>query len=146
MPLNTEGRAGQRGHSVRDPFLAVQAALDQDARERILGWWQERNPARHGAAVADVLDMLSDVDAFLTVTEPCWEAHGSALAEQLGSSRRVVGPSALAATILLDFTDLDRTGSSSSEWAAPSEAVQLTKRIARAAAAGEKDAVPAPTA
>lgn len=56
------------------PDLAVECAMDPTAARRALDQFVELNPQLRGIKLADVLDMLRDVDAWLDLTEPVYEA------------------------------------------------------------------------
>jgi hypothetical protein len=56
-------------------YLGVEAILTDEEKQTFLNRVHERNPQLRGAAVADVIDIMCDRDAYLEYTEPLYEAH-----------------------------------------------------------------------
>lgn len=157
MPSKRGRRGGRRvrraqtaaaAHAPRsvNPYLAVQDALTEPARQRVLEWWEHTNPHQRGAHVADILDLLCECDAFVALTDPYWEMHGDRLADELGEAWHVVSPSATAAVILLGLAEATHFEECVEDVEAIEALAGLTDRIARAGAAGDRDTVSAPDA
>jgi hypothetical protein len=78
-----------------DYALAVERALCDEERARLLRRFLAYNPRWRGTEVADVLATLNDGDAFLDLLEPLYEDHGHEVPE-----RGLLASAALAAALL----------------------------------------------
>lgn len=58
-----------------DTYLAVEAVLTDDEKERFLDLAYRANPHCRGAQIADLLDMMAETDCHLELTEPICERH-----------------------------------------------------------------------
>jgi len=77
--MPTDEEYAQMEREVRDAatkdVLAVAGCLTAEERARFLAEVYNRMPRLQGAAVADILDIWQNCDAFLGLVEPFWEAH-----------------------------------------------------------------------
>jgi hypothetical protein len=67
-----------------DVCIAVQEAMNDQARETVLASAYAANPQLRGAQVADVLDMYVSHDGCLFFTEPLWAQYKSDIPSELG--------------------------------------------------------------
>jgi hypothetical protein len=92
-----------------DPVLAVEARMTPQERQKFLNRMTGANPHLHGAAVADVLDMLYEQDAFLGVVEPFHEAHEALWLDNDQEMRMRLSYAVRAAVVLLELEALSES-------------------------------------
>lgn len=84
-----------------DPYVAVERALDQDARAKITEEAYAANPGLRGSDVADILATAVDIDAYLTWREDFFDEHGAVLAGSIGTNGHELVQAAVVAVVLL---------------------------------------------
>jgi hypothetical protein len=74
----------ERQDAVTHDVLAVDRCLTEDERALFLSRVVARMPRLDGAHVADILDIWQSGDAYLSLTEPFWDAHRAELTRTRG--------------------------------------------------------------